>query len=638
MASDGEPSIDGAGASTGRAGDASTGPAGDGAPLRLAGAAAATEDEWRARAAAVLRRMGIDRPEDQVLDRLERTTVEGLAIPALGTASRFASPDRGLPGQAPFVRGAARGAELRGWDVRSRLFATEPTAAAREAADELANGATSVWLPLRPGGLTAETLPDVLAQVALDRTPVVLDGPDALAGARALADLVASRRGTAHSDTCLSVDPIGGVARELGTDSSDVVSVPTDLGIDLVEIADLATTLGTLAMTVDATAAHGAGAGDTQELGYSLAVGAALLRGMADRGITPDRGASLLEFRYAVTDAQFETIAKLRAARLVWHRVLELCGVADDAGQRQHAVTSRPMTTRYDPWVNLLRTTIAAFSAGAGGAAAVTVLPFDSALGVPDRFGRRMARNISTILIAETQATTSRDPAGGAYAIEELTERMAIAAWEEFGRIEAAGGITAAVTDGSLRRRWTAVRSERADRIARRSQPITGVTEFPQLAETLPARPTPAAPGTPGLGWAEPFEKMRDRPAEHPVFLAPLGPVAAHAAAVRFAENALATGGVRAVRPRMGAAGLSSAELQAAFADRPSAVVCLAGPADASSITDLIAALRAGGARWVMHSGLAPEPIRTLFDDRIAEGDDVLAFLHRTREQLEMTA
>ena len=154
----------------------------------------------------------------------------------------------------------------------------------------------------------------------------------------------------------------------------------------------------------------------------------------------PDDAAGLVEFRYAVTDEQFAPIAKLRAARRLWARVLELSGAAAAAApQRQHAVTSRPMMSRYDPYVNLLRTTVAAFAAGVGGADAVTVLPFDSPLGRPETLGRRIARNTSALLISESHLARVADPAGGSFAVERLTDDLAHAGWAELGRLERRG-------------------------------------------------------------------------------------------------------------------------------------------------------------------------------------------------------
>ena len=185
---------------------------------------------------------------------------------------------------------------------------------------------------------------------------------------------------------------------------------------------------------------HDAGASDVQELAYSLAAGAAYLRLLVDAGLTVDEAAGQIDFRYAATDEQFITIAKLRAARRLWNRVAELSGVTTDArGQRQHAVTSRPMMSAYDPYVNMIRTTIAAFAAGVGGAEAVTVLPFDEPLGLPEAFSRRIARNTSSLLISESHVAIVTDPAGGSHSVEKLTDDLARSAWAMFGELDATG-------------------------------------------------------------------------------------------------------------------------------------------------------------------------------------------------------
>ena len=208
-----------------------------------------------------------------------------------------------------------------------------------------------------------------------------------------------------------------------------------------------------------------------------------------------DDAAGLVEFRLAATDEQFVTIAKLRAVRRLWARMLELSEASVDHRQMVlHAITSRPMMAKYDPWVNMLRTCVAAFAAGVGGADAVTVLPFDARLGLPDGFSRRIARNTSSLLVEESHVAKVADPAGGAFAVEKLTDELAVAGWEELGRLEQSGGITQAIEDGSLRARIDEVVAKRDQQVAKRVRPLTGVTEFPNLHETLPER-TPYAEG-----------------------------------------------------------------------------------------------------------------------------------------------
>ena len=144
------------------------------------------------------------------------------------------------------------------------------------------------------------------------------------------------------------------------------------------------------------------------------------------------------------------------------------------------------MMSAYDPWVNMLRTTVAAFAAGVGGADAVTVLPFDSPLGRPDAFGRRIARNTSSLLISESHLARVADPAGGAYAVEKLTDDLAVAAWELFGRLDEGEDLEPLIE---------ATVAERDRQVATRERPLTGLTEFPNLAEERPQRePDPYAP------------------------------------------------------------------------------------------------------------------------------------------------
>jgi methylmalonyl-CoA mutase len=299
--------------------------------------------------------------------------------------------------------------------------------------------------------------------------------------------------------------------------------------------------------------------------------------------------------------------------------VLELSGVDDPGGtqQRQHAVTSRPMLTRHDPWVNMLRTTVAAFAAGVGGADSVTVLPFDSPLGRPDAFGRRIARNTSHLLIDEAHVAHVADPAGGAYAVEKLTDDLARAAWELFGRLE----------DGASLDEEIAATVERREReIARRKRPITGLTEFPDPAEVLPERtPDPDADAVRRYGAS--FEALRDDPVATHVFLATLGTVAQHTARATFATNLLAAGGIG-----VDVAGptADADELLAAYDGQP--VVCLAGADPTYEEWGAAAAerLRAAGARHVIIAGKPTD----YTDDSCAMGVDALDFLTRTREKL----
>ena len=599
-------------------------------PVGLLSGPAHTQADWERLAAAVLRkskRLGADDPDDAVWQKLTRTTLDGIAVTPLGTPQSLS----GVSTQGRPTRAGE-------WDVRA-CFADPDTAATRAAVlTDLENGVTSVWLQLGDHAVPVGDLGTVLADVLLDVAPVVLDAPDDQIGAaRAFADLArsvstGSTSGLADG-TNLGVDPVGARVRRAGL----AEAATTD---DVVEAAALADELGCRALVVDGTAVHDLGASDAQELGYALAVGAAYLRALVDAGRTVEEANALLEFRLAATDEQFPTIAKFRAARRLWGRLLELSGVEESAPMRLHAVTSRPMMTRYDPWVNMLRTCVAAFSAGVGGADALTVLPFDAALGLPDAFSRRIARNTSALLVSESHVARVADPAGGAYAVERLTDDLAVAAWEELGRLETADSGDA---HGSLAGlpglagRIESVVAERDQQVARRKRPITGLSEFPNLAETLPERRPHPEGALQVRPYGHAFEALRDEPARTPVFLATMGTVAAHTARATFASNLFAAGGIAVVNPgRLDDVDAVVAAYTGPDGGQP--VVCLTGPdaAYAAGGADLVAALRSAGARHVILAGKpGPGTVPTdLVDDSCAMGLDALAFLHRTREHL----
>jgi len=629
----------------------------------------ATMQTWFSAAAAVLRksgRMTADDPDDRAAEILNSTTVEEVPVAALGTAALVeVLPTAGVPGEPPFLRGAdqrgadQRGADQRGadhpddaghlddagadqephrgWDIRSYLADPDPRSAAEAVSTDLTGGANSLWLRVGGDGTDLDDLAEVLAGVHLNLAPVVLhpalDIPEDAAGA-GFAAVLAARRLQPHSDSNLGADPIG---RYLRSGPARVDARP-DLEKSLRRTAVRALELGVKGFVVDGNVAHERGAGDAAELGYTLAVGVSYLRSVDGPDVDLKRSLSLFEFRYAATDDQFATIAKFRAARLLWDRVAELSGAGSErTGQVQHASTSRPMMTRYDSWTNVLRTTVAAFAAGVGGAQAITALAFDIALGVPDVLGRRLARNISHLLISESHVGAATDPAGGAAGVEALTWELANAAWSEFQRLEAGGGVVDAIADGSLRQRWDDTAVRRQERIATRRQAITGVSEFPLPAEVLPTRRPAVLAGEADVSvyrWAHSYELMRNDPAPAAVFLATIGSPAEYGARATFAANAFAAGGIALADP--GPAEDVTGLLAGYVAAGSPAVVCLAGSdADYAELgKEIIRNLRNAGARFVIVAGTPTEDLGDLADDRVAPGDDVVKFLRRTRRAL----
>lgn len=610
--------------------------------LRLAGEfPAVTRDEWRELVAGVLRKAGREDLPDPVEDALRVTVAPGVTVAPLYTAEDAGDLPRavGVPGLPPFVRGArpgggpagsaevtaaggAEGGAPGGWDVRQRHAHPDVEVTREAIAADLENGVTSLWLVVGEGAVPADRLGDVLSDVLLDLAPVTVEGGEA--AATAFLDLVEGRSDLAPGSS-LGLDPLG-------------VHAASGRSQDLSGLADVARRAaghaGMRAVVVDATVFHDAGASAVEELGCSLAAGVAYLRALTDGGLPVDEAFGQLEFRYAATADQFTTIAALRAARRLWDRVGEVSGASPEArAQRQHAVTSSVMTTKRDPWVNMLRTTVACFAAGVGGADVVTVQPFDAALGLPDSFSRRIARNTQNLLVEEGHLARVLDPAGGSWYVESLTGALAEAAWEWFTEIEKNGGLVAALDSGLVRERIGAAWDERAARLATRADAITGVSEFPNLAEKLPER-QPAADlhptgGLPRVRAAQEFEALRDaadavgeRPA---VYLATIGPIARHTARAAFAGNLFQAGGLAT----------PSGDSASGLADAGTTVACICGTDKdyAAEAAGLVRELKDAGATQVWLAG-KPDLSVDGVDGYVFTGCDALAALRTVHAEL----
>ncbi|MFJ6213264.1 methylmalonyl-CoA mutase family protein [Streptomyces sp. NPDC092296] len=606
----------------------------------------ASREQWQRLVEGVLRKSGTDAQGAAAEDALATTLQDGIRTRPLYTA-QDAPPDAGYPGFPPFVRGARpEGSAVAGWDVRQRHAHPDARRTAEAVLADLENGVTSLWLAVGGPELPVAALPDALQGVYLDLAPVVLDaGSEFEAAAEQLLRLYADRE-----------VPPGAVAGNLGAD-------PLGLAARTGEYAELDRQLAAAAalagrcvreypalraITVDALPYHEAGASPAQELGCSLAAGVGYLRELTAAGLSVEQACDRLEFRYAATADQFLTIATLRAARRLWARVAQACGAPAAGAQRQHAVTSPVMMTRRDPWVNMLRTTVACLAAGVGGAQAVTVLPFDAALGRSDAFARRIARNTQSVLIEESQLFRVVDPAGGSWYVERLTDELARAAWSWFQEIERAGGLTAALRSGLVAERLAATWEQRSAELAHRREPITGVSEFPALSEQPVRRepaPAPLSGGLPVVRRDEAFEALRARSdarlaatgARPRAFLAALGPAAAHTARVTFAANLLQAGGIEPVHDPVSVDETTAAE---AFARSGASVACLCSSDAlyAERGEAVAAALKEAGARRVLLAGRPGERredwLRAGVDGFVFAGCDAVGILTSTLDEM----
>jgi methylmalonyl-CoA mutase len=271
------------------------------------------------------------------------------------------------------------------------------------------------------------------------------------------------------------------------------------------------------AAAVRADLLHEAGATAVEELGWALAEGVERIAVASETGASLDEAASATSFVFAVGSTYFVEIAKLRAARLLWWRVLQAFAPDDpdraaaSGPMRLHARTSRANKSVYDPYTNLLRATTEAMAGVIGGA--------DSLLVEPHGFDAHLAINVQRILAEEAHLDAVADPAGGSYFIEALTDALAREAWALLQRIEAAGGHAAAVRGGLLEQQLHASRTAREQAVSSRRRTLVGVNNYPDLTEHGPAagpfpQPDDEGPLTP-VRLAAPFEALRARTARH---------------------------------------------------------------------------------------------------------------------------
>src|SRR6202000_1791739 len=272
----------------------------------------------------------------------------------------------------------------------------------------------------------------------------------------------------------------------------------------------------------DGRVINDAGGSEAQELAFTLACGVAYLRALAHGGISLEHAQGMVYARLSADADQFLTMAKFRALRLLWAKIEQACGLAPQPTFIA-AETAWRMLTQRDPYVNMWRATMATFAAGLAGANAITVLPHTLALGLPDAFARRVARNTQLVLLEESNLAKGSDPAAGSGGIESLTKELSESTWALFQKIEKAGGVFAALQQGLIQGKVAATRKAREANISRRRDVLTGASEFPNLHEAQlavedvkPVAPAPAndaitfEPLAP-LRLAAAFEQLRDR-------------------------------------------------------------------------------------------------------------------------------
>ncbi len=589
----------------------------------------ATEADWRKLVDAVLK--------GAPFERLKSRTHDGLTIEPLYPRARTATTIAGRPTGTP-------------WAVMQRVDHPDPAAANAQAKEDLGNGASGLVLVFAESvsangfGLeaAAPSLARVLDGIDLGRD-TVLDlnlSPRTRGVVRDLAALIKHRGIDPPSvDLRFSLNPIGGFAAS-GRSSQTWQNLAPSFAATIGELA-VDGFRGPFAVA-DGRVIHNAGGSEAQELAFALASALTYLRALEQSGMSLEAAYAAIYFRLTADADQFLTTAKFRALRKLWARVASASGLSPKPAIVTGETAWRTITRR-DPYSNILRATIAVAAAGLGGADAITVLPHTAALGLPDAFARRVARNMQLILLDESNLARVTDPAAGSGAFESLTEQLCLAAWTQLQGIERAGGAWAALESGLVQRNVAAVRTAREQAVAHGQDILTGSNAFPDIAETPPAvldvKPRAAAseqPATvtvaplPRLRLTERFESLRDQSdrilaatgSRPKIFLATIGAPAEFTARVNFAKNFFEAGGIEAVP----GAAADYRRAQAALA-----CLCASDKMSAAELASAAAALKNTGARHIYcvgRPGAREELLREAgVQSFIDEGCDALATL-----------
>lgn len=430
-----------------------------------------TPEQWRASAIKALK--------DKPLEGLLHLDTDHLTIRPLYAEAT---------GITPLFTPRPTDAEGRSWDLRTLVEGEDPLVVNAAILTDLEGGAASVIVS---GGVLSDSEPlsKALANVALELAAVGLDaGLDGPEAANALAVVA---KGAPRAKLMFHMDPISAYAAAGGS--------PLPIAMHLSQAA--ATAGRHSGAYPDATfflasgrAVQEAGGSAGQELGFIAACAVAYVKAAVDAGLSAEQALKGTVLGVCVDAEYFDSLAKVRALRLIWASVTKAFGL--DVPANIEARSSRRMLAARDPWPNLLRLTAAGFAGAVGGADAVVLDGFTRASGRPDAFARRQARNTQIVLMEEAHLGRVDDPAAGSWFLDSRTHDMAEGGWAEFQRIEREGGVVASLKGGAIQMRVAASRQTLKVAYDNGASQIIGVTKFvdPDV-RSAPVEESPAPTG-----------------------------------------------------------------------------------------------------------------------------------------------
>lgn len=507
-------------------------------------------EAWKAEATASLKGGDFDK-------KLLTKTYEGITLQPIYTQADVDALDgpATYPGARDFLRGAHAAGYLGGaWDIAQAAEAADPIQANALIREELERGATCVNVALGECGIAVNTVQDIKALLSgVDVSCVRLHIQCGASARKTLGLLEEAGFDLAAASGCIGADPIGTLAKT-GTLSKSIDALYDDMAQSVRFTAQKAPGLRTV--MVDGNVYANGGACAAREVACCLSTASAYLTAMAERGVDIDTAAKSLRFCFSLGANFFMETAKLRAARVVFAQMAAAFGATGESLKLQSfARTSAFTKTIYDPYVNILRATTEAFSGVVGGVDAMQIAPLDEAYGESEELSRRVARNIQIMLQEEFNLLQPVDPAGGSWYVEALTDELAKAIWTQFQKIEAGGGILAALRSGTMQAEIAKALESRFNRLATRAERAVGTNMYANVLEKrLERNPKPASAGsgapaaetvTPiaARRWTERFEELRAGTERYEaktgktvdVFLANMGPIPQHKARADFA-------------------------------------------------------------------------------------------------------
>lgn len=410
-----------------------------------------------------------------------------------------------FPGSGNFIRGIEKNGYIEnGWDICQRMGTGLPEEFNQSVKEDLSVGQTSIFLDVdvatgkgidpsssKPGevavdGLSITTIDDIrkiFRDIEIKDFPVVFDADDSALEMLMMLNGYCNEKKIDVSGLsgALNFDPIASLAK------SGMLSIPIRYLYDNMAIALKWAEHNKSELKITGVSTlpyHNSGASSVQEIAIALSTGVDYIDEMKKRGISVNFIAGSLVFRFGIGSDFFMEVAKLRASRVLWNKIVEAYGGEKKSRKMFiHGETSTFNQTKYDPYVNMLRTTTEAFSALAGGVNRLTTNTFDLIYGPPDNFSRRNARNVQMILKEESHLDKIIDPAAGSYYVEKLTDEIIKKSWELFLEIEEKGGVKKGLKTGFIQQLIEKTAKLKGKNLSKQKRILVGTNMYSNIGE-----------------------------------------------------------------------------------------------------------------------------------------------------------